>query len=411
MKEQKVIGQTFIEWDGSSVLVDVLEDKTIKLPSGATAELDEQAEIINKEVAQERIAMAEKEAASEAKKSRRRDRAEKATVMLSENELFLKKQKDSKTRALILYALAMVLVFGLAKFFLQVPQKEISVVRLKADLRAGDILSEKDIEQFQMLQTEYDRLGTVTFKVEGKAISKQIIIPWDNRNKVVGKYMSNTTQAGQYITERHVTEKTVIRNMWLANVEPGKEIYTLPFQSSGVDTKLLFPGSHLRVRVISKVETEETDKVTETTGSEEQQSLGENNMNVGAGGDASGKENVVELVFSDLVAVDMLNASGESIFDIYTALLKIPLEERIAYLETTIENDTSKSFQTRVNPAALVFALSEEQATQMAQFENVTGYTIKYTILATEDENGDLTNSFVEISNQLNQVLKSKAEG
>lgn len=326
---------------------------------------------------------------------------------------------------------ALAVYFALPIFFLVMmlltarsQQKEISVIRVKNDMLAGDVIitegANANVEEFKMLEQTYNTLGKTTYVSDGKQVTKQIMVLWSDRAKVADKYMTSYTQAGAYLTERHVTDTTTLTNPHLANVPAGNEIYTLPFDVSGVDTQLLMPGTAIRVRLVLQVKSEakqniqnqvqQKDEDLQENGEESNQDG--NSVILDMGGDVMGSEfdvgtgtvPVAEVVFDKVIIIDMLNNSQESIFDIYTALLKMPLDERTKYLETTIE-DPNTNFQKRVTPNALVLSLTRDQATTMAEFENIQNGKIKYTILPQEGED-ELMSQFFEISEQINGFLK-----
>jgi len=114
----------------------------------------------------------------------------------------------------------------------------------------------------------------------------------------------------------------------------------------------------------------------------------------------------VEIIFDDMICVDMLNSNGESLFDIYMALYKLPVGERLEYIETTIEEGNALSFQKRVTPTSLVFILDKDQATNMTKYENLENVSIKYTILPFTDDTGNLLSNFTEIADQMSDLIE-----
>lgn len=319
------------------------------------------------------------------------------------------KAQAKKVMVAIAYVLVIAaLMFG-AKLFLDGQQEEVTVIRLKTDMLAGEVIRENNIEPYKMLKKSYDELGTVSYtSADGSSSIRQIIYRWEDKDKVIGKYIAIYTQGGQYLTLKNVTDKKIIRNPWLAEVGPTHEIYTLPISTEGINTRLLLPGSHLRVRVVIQQKGNPSDPFANDT-NVASPVIGENEFDKNALLAAGGTVPVSSVVFDDLVAVDMLNAKGESLFDIYMALSKLPIEQRAKYLETTIQGD-SNAFQQKVIPTALVLVLTKSQATAMAEFENMTGAKIKYTILPYKDENGNLLSSFTEIADQMSDIIQKNEQ-
>ena len=127
------------------------------------------------------------------------------------------------------------------------------------------------------------------------------------------------------------------------------------------------------------------------------------------GSEAKTSVQVAEVVIDDIIITDMTNSSGESIYDLYMSLLKLPINKRVNYLRTTTgSNKTANSWADRVTPSTITFILDKESASRLAEFEK-TGGSIKYTILPDNndtDDQANLMSQFVELSNQINTVAE-----
>ena len=211
----------------------------------------------------------------------------------------------------------------------------------------------------------------------------------------------------------------------------------MSFNANDVNTSLLYPGCHMRVRLIVPMQFDEyqaykglqsgsvtANSPVDTTEDGEEQNLDLGNLSLAEllneaegidGVNVINEESivehanevpVVEVVFNDLQAIDMINGSNQSIYELYMALLKLPLDERVAYLNTRLENnDTANNFRSLVMPSRLVFLLSKEQANMLAQFENVRDANFKFTILLTQGEDDNIVSSFIDISSQLQNAI------
>lgn len=355
--------------------------------------------------------------AEERAANKRAKREAKAMAQITGDADGYNPEKTKKKKFIIgfVYIVAIIAVLVAAKIVLNFQQDEVAVIRLKSDKLAGESIHESDIESFKMLRKTYDELGTVEYTDgQGHKSVKQIIYKWSDKDDIIDKYIANYTQGGQYLTLKNVTDKKVVRNPWLAEVKEGQEIYTLPIETEGVNTRLLLPGTHLRIRVVVQMDdtTSPFKKGNSTTKASAdvqkvESETATNELNKGALLNSGSQVPTASVVFDDLVAIDMLNSSNESLFDIYMALYKLSVEERISYLETTIEEGSAQEFQKRVMPSSLVLVLSKEQATQMAEFENLGDATIKYTILPYTDDEGNLLSNFTEIANQMNEIIEN----
>jgi hypothetical protein len=316
-----------------------------------------------------------------------------------------------------LYIVGIIALLVVGKAYLNSQQEEIAVIMLKTDKLAGEIVREEDIEEYKMLKRTYDELGTVTYKDDnGITSQKQIIYKWDETDEVINKYMANFTQTGQYLTLKNVTDKKVIRNPWLSEVEEGNEIYTLDIDTEGINTRLLLPGTRLRARAVLQVDNVSNISSVSLTNNENnnleeglnivQSTNDKNTLNKDSLLKMGTSIPQVEIIFDDMICVDMLNSNGESLFDIYMALYKLPVGERLEYIETTIEEGNALSFQKRVTPTSLVFILDKDQATNMTKYENLENVSIKYTILPFTDDTGNLLSNFTEIADQMSDLIE-----
>lgn len=314
--------------------------------------------------------------------------------------------------------------FGMCYFLINFQQEEISVIRLKNTKVAGDLLQENDIEKLTMPRSFYDEYGVQTFEEDGKQVTRQAIVKWSDKDELIGKYMVNYTQSGTFLTERHVTADTVLKNPWTQNIPEGYEVYTLPFDANDINTNMLTIGTVLRVRSVAQVDATQAADLKQKIAENDKKlangnyissgeslivdALQNNGASLGAewGETSDGKTvPVAEVIFDKITIVDMLNSAGESIFELYIDLLKKPVDERIPYLETTLEGSDT-SFRSKVTPVSLILVVSREEANRLAEFENL-GANLKYTILPNEDSDFNLMDQFVEISSQINSFIQS----
>lgn len=323
--------------------------------------------------------------------------------------------------ALLLFGLAIAGCLFAASWILNMRQAEISVVRLKSTLAAGDVISADDLVEYSMLKRSYDELGQIAYTNEaGEKKNEQVIIPWDERESVVGLYMTNYLKSGNYLTKLDVTDKVLVRNPWVADIAEGEEIYTMQFHAEEVNPRLLYIGSSLRARITMNVKNDTLDQIRNEIKSKDKGDkevnevndsvltapgvgtpLEDDGMNTSGASAYTGVTPVSEIIIDRLVIADMLNSNGESIFDIYMSLLKLPVNDRLAYLQTTMgENEDAVSFQERVTPVSITFIVSKEGASKLAEFEALPSASIKYTILP-DLEQDSLMMQFVELQNQV----------
>lgn len=346
--------------------------------------------------------------------------------------------QKKKARTLAAMFGGLVVLVGLSAFVLNFKQEEISVVRLKNTLNGGDAITVADIVEYPMLKRTYDELGTVSYtNSDGTKTTEQVIIPWSARDQLVGMYMTNHLNAGNYLTKLDITNEVVVRNPWVAEIQDGQEIYTMPFDASSVNARLLYPGTYLRARITVSIANDKLEQIKEDIKEREDAVLasgklvsdsiaadpnagatswttgveGDLGVNTSTSSDLTGKTPVAEIVIPKIRIADMRNSDGESIFDLYMSLLKMPVNERVEYLKTTISDaETAIDFQERVTPVDVTFIVGKDDATKLAEFEAMTNAKIKYTILPDMEDNS-LMNQFVEISNQVTNSISGAQQG
>lgn len=317
--------------------------------------------------------------------------------------------------ALLVMAAGIALLMFAASATVNKRQELIEVIRLKRSLVAGEVIQEEDINAYSMFKEDYDKLGTI--EVDDK--DRQVIIPWSQRGDVIGMYMSNYVRSGGYLTTQDITSEVAVRNPWIQAMKEDEEIYTMDFSAGTINTRLIFPGTRLRVRLVCAVPVEAVDDIRAAIAKSESSNLdlivhpstvatsGEIIGNTSDVGDSSLQ--VAEIVINNIIITDMTNSTGESIYDLYCALLKLPVNDRISYLRTELgDNDAANEWAKRTTPATITFILDKDSASRLAEFEQ-SGGSLKYTILPDDPEDEDQANlmsQFVELSNQINTITK-----
>lgn len=423
-----IIGRTSVAVNGETFAVDIFYDSdrnegACVLPNGTRGKIPQERFEQMLAVFKEQIEAAKREeltgkAEGRVKKDpeKNKRKGKKADKRSSEDSLIegggikeYDKERRQKRTALLIYIAAVVLIVLAAKFLLDGQQKTVDVVRLKNDLVSGDVITEDVVEPYSMLESVYNSLGKATYMSNGKQVTQQTMLTWDKRADILGKYITCYTQAGQILTSRHVTDETTTRNPWLAKAEGEAEVYTLAFNASDVNTSLLYPGCHMRVRIIAQTDGgDDVDRSSELLKDAVDGSYGMSVMDPAALAAAGVNVPSVGVVFDDLQAIDMLNSSNQSIYELYMALLRLPLDERVEYINTKLtDNQTADNFRSMVTPTKLVFLLNKAQASTLAAFEGISDSDFKFTIIvnsASAGEDDGLVTTFVDISDQINHL-------
>lgn len=316
-------------------------------------------------------------------------------------------------------ALAVMLVgiiglIALAYFIVNRREAMVSVIRLKRAVTAGTTITQDLLEEYQMPKSTYDSLGSIVITdSNGNNKKQQIFLGWSQAPQVLGMFSSNYIGQGDILTAYDLTKDLTVRNPWVTAMKPDEEIFTMSFDASSVNSRMLYPGTRLRARLITSVPVSVSDEIRGLINKSENEAdppLVKNAVttihgDIIANAESSESIQMSEIVIDEIIITDMTNGSGESIYDLYMSLLKLPISNRVAYLKTTLgSNETANTWASRVTPSTITFVLDKESASRLAEFEK-TGGSIKYTILPDDPESEDQANlmsQFIELSNQIN---------
>lgn len=350
--------------------------------------------------------------------------------------------KSAQTKMLGIMLGGLIVLLALVFFLTTQQQQQVEVVTLNQAVMTGDVITEDMLVKYNMLRKTYEEMGVQSFTDDnGNKVQENVYILWkDREEKAVNMTVSNYVKDGSVLTSRDLTTKQVSRNPWLEGIDPADEIYTMQFDADGVNSRLLMPGTRIRARLVYNVSTEDLNAIrNEITGKEEsgsEDSIVSNSILMGYGSSTqtpqfdengnlisygsstlSGEVAVAEIVIDNITIADMRNRDGESIFEIYSSLVKMPLAERMDYLTTSISDpETSTDFQDRLTPVDLTFIVDKESASMLAEFENTEGATLKYTILPgygddISESALELVQQFGEVSNQISSAGTSSSVG
>lgn len=342
----------------------------------------------------------------------------------------LKSQDFAKRRAIfiVIILIIMTIIFGYSKY---VSMKRVSVVKLAHTVIAGDVVNvETDFKKHDMLYSAYLEEGMMNVNMpDGSTRKMQGYVLWKDREKFQDFYF-NTYQAEDSVFTLNSSSKDMqYKNPLIESMPDGNEEYVMEIDSAGININQLYPGTELRVRVSFEVPIsleEECRRVvankTVYDGSSavlkllhergfSTSSSGVDNEikapSFGTSSDFSLRDDsrttvVSEVIFDKINAVDMISSSGESIYEVYMALLKMPVQERTPYLQTSFEEDVSGEFRDRITPQSVVLSLTRSEANHLHEFESMNLDT-KWTIIKTATSS-DMLKDFIEINNTVNNL-------
>lgn len=286
-------------------------------------------------------------------------------------------------------------------------QREIEIVTFKRDVSIGTQITAADIERGTILKAEYDAKKNTSW-VGNDGITKQgqIYLKYEESDKVLGQYVTNARRLGDAVTVRDLSADEIEPNPWYSTVPVGNELYTFKFDSSDIYTRMLMPGSTIRMRMIVNVPSSaeeafrrEIAKLTPEAGFEEENSTGYISAKLPFYADAISDNDkevpIAEIVFDNLVILDAMNGSNESIFDLYYSLSNMDSTVREQYIRDNAEN-----LRARLIPQTLIMSLTKEQASSIAEYQNAEIPAYKWTVVKTEQED-ELLGKFMDIASRI----------
>ena len=299
-------------------------------------------------------------------------------------------------------------------------QREVEIITFKRDVSIGTQITEADIQAGSILKSEYDAKKDSQYTDNtGVPQQGQIYIKTSEKDKVVGKYVTNARRLGDSVTVRDLSDTEIEPNPWYSEIPVDNELYTMKFDASDVYTRMLMPGATVRMRLIVMVPTEDADeyrKQIAEKSAENQHGLEDSDNGYisailpfysSTKDDDSKSDSEVpisEIVFENLVILDAMNGNNESIFDIYYSLNNMESTIRESYIRENAED-----LRSRLVPSSLIMSLTKEQATSVAEFEHIDMPAYKWTVVKKESED-DLYQKFMDIGTRINTITIDYAE-
>lgn len=196
------------------------------------------------------------------------------------------------------------------------------------------------ITKQEMTTSDYKKSAIV--QMSDGTERRQIVLYQDAQSALIGKYAANYVRANTPIYYDAITTEYTKSNSYLYQMD-GTELLKID-----VDPKqfgnILVPGDKLNIRITY-------DETTYKILSEKdylQLSASEKE-------DLAVTSTVTELMFSEVTVLDMLNANGESIFDMYYSLISLPESQQR-------QKFADDSFKKSIEPKCILIAVTPEEA-------------------------------------------------
>jgi hypothetical protein len=258
-------------------------------------------------------------------------------------------------------------------------RKTVTVVKLKDDvsISANSLITEDMIESYEMYYKEYKNYGTMDGFSDGKV--RSTIVTWADKDIVVGKrYAAYYMREGTLLFWDSTLSDQTRKNSYLYSMTG--ELLNIDMNTVSDFGDMVVPGDTLNIRA---------------TYTAKYFNLPDEEGYMVSGGE--GYEDGVEVVqttmlFSEVTILDMLNASGNSIFDIYYDYISATKQEQAALLQ-------DEAFLESVTPASILLEASPEEVEHYMELKKA-GATYQITLLA-RDGSSTIVDSLSEIQEAL----------
>lgn len=268
-------------------------------------------------------------------------------------------------------------------------KKTITVVRLKSDtpIAANSLITDDMLEAYDMYYKEFQQYGTMKFS-DGS--TRSTIVRWNDKDLVVGKrYAAYYMRGGTVLFWDSTIADQTRKNSYLYSMSG--ELLNIQMTTTQDFGDMVVPGDTLNVRAtytatVYNLPTEQEYKLDASNG-------------------ASSSDGVeitkTDSLFSEVTILDMLNASGNSIFDIYYQYIAATKTEQQAML-----NDDG--FLESVKPASILVECTAEEVEHYMKLQ-AAGASYQMTLLP-RTSSSSITDSLSEIQTALAGIagLKDK---
>lgn len=260
-------------------------------------------------------------------------------------------------------------------------RKTVSVVRLKDSVSANSMITEDMIEEYEMYYKEFEQYGVVSFSDGSR---KKSVVTWEDRDMIVNqRYSAYYLRGGTILFWDSTIKEQTKKNSYLYSMDG--ELLNIQMDTTDFGD-MVVPGDTLNIRA-------RYTKVNYDLPSEEQYKLSSRNSN-----STAVQETVTEMLFSEVTVLDMLNSSGNSIFDIYYDYISKSKAQQNALL-----ND--EDFLKSVTPKTILLEVTAEEADRFLEME-ANNPTYLMTLLPRTGSNS-IIDSLAEIQSALNGTNKS----
>lgn len=268
-------------------------------------------------------------------------------------------------------------------------KKTITVVRIKEGnpISANALIKEDMVEAYDMYYKEFQQYGTMRFS-DGS--TRSTIVRWNDKDLVMGqRYAAYYMRGGTVLFWDSTLRDQTRKNSYLYSMSG--ELLDIQMTTTGDFGDMVVPGDTLNIRAtynatIYNLPTELQYRLQ---------------TNGGGAGNASGGVTITkhDVLFSEVTILDMLNGSGQSIFDIYYDYIASTKAEQQAMLE-------DDGFLRSVQPSKILLEVTSEEVERYMLMQ-AAGASYQMTLLP-RTSSSSITDSLSEIQSALAGIAGRK---
>jgi len=272
-------------------------------------------------------------------------------------------RRFSKTMQVsIILGVIVAIVIGLNFYSQMEMRKVVEIVKLKVSVPQDGFVTQDMMYKDTMPVSEYEKSGIYTLSDGTKR--RQIVL-WEDRHRIQNAYAAYYIRQDTPLYWDSLTKETPKKYSYLYKMDGELLKVNLDAKEFG---RMLVPGDKINVRVtytdtVYTLPTEREFMIQQQTGIQPQTTVTRN-----------------ELLFNSVTVLDILNAQGESIFDIYYQLLALPRAEQLRIIE-------SSDFQKQVEPSQILLNVTPEE---VDRYVRISGKSPKFTMTLLPRTGGNL---------------------
>lgn len=220
----------------------------------------------------------------------------------------------------------------------------IVVVQVTRDLVPGEVIKASDIQESTISSQSYNEI----------TLGDSKLYQWDRADSLIDKYVVSYIPKGQYLTYDNIdTVYAPEPNPWTADME-GYELVSIPVTDEVRGNKQLMYGSMLSLSITKRTVNEANLDPEEA---EEKSSLNH---------EASVEQSyIIDTYTLDATVCDLLNESGDSLYETFYSWISIPAGEQANYLKNAFMED--ESLEEEIEPAFISIKVTPEQAEDLGE--------------------------------------------